>query len=597
MARFFFLDQSLKGIGGHHYDYAVHVLRAADQNGIDTILAANRSFRDTGAFPEQCQVHSLFRHTVYNRFTDFSPKRDRRPLFRASSNLTTDPYATTHSKWLRGRKRVIDAFHQDLHRLFAKQPHAPGDHVFLATISDVELAGLAEYLRQHDVSRSITWHCQFHFNIFDGRPHEYASQDERLAVCRYRFKEALKGLTGHDLRFYNTSQELAEQYQMLKVAPFESLAYPVNPELADPAKLPTQADPTDRPLRVTLAGSVRREKGQRELCDLIREINPSLATQNRVQFVVQRKRRFRWRRQQLDQVNQALKQAGYKMNDTLSFVDHPLDGPAYEKMIKSADIGLFLYDGRTYYARRAGVLGEFLSLGVPVIVPAGCWLSEQIRDVNESFRRHVASSAAPLAHTASKRSACLSSDPSMIGETDFDVARVLEAQSVRLDEDEVIECRIKLSQPCSTIAIECQIGTPSCSPGFVRCELVDDQPAPDVAGILRGNLDQLVSLHLPVPSSSDTVTLRLTSAFGENGLSIERLEFKAIESNDQPLGVVGMVAADRHQVPRLLQEVQTHYAHYRRTAVSFAKEWYASHEPKQVMRQLLKSRPEMRRAA
>ena len=43
-----------------------------------------------------------------------------------------------------------------------------------------------------------------------------------------------------------------------------------------------------------------------------------------------------------------------------------------------ADVGLFLYNPQRYVARCSGVLLELLIRGVPVVVPQGCWLSDQL---------------------------------------------------------------------------------------------------------------------------------------------------------------------------------------------------------------------------
>jgi glycosyltransferase involved in cell wall biosynthesis len=42
--RFILIDHSIRGYGGHHYEYAVHVLSAAREAGFETILAVNRAF-------------------------------------------------------------------------------------------------------------------------------------------------------------------------------------------------------------------------------------------------------------------------------------------------------------------------------------------------------------------------------------------------------------------------------------------------------------------------------------------------------------------------------------------------------------------------
>ncbi len=62
------------------------------------------------------------------------------------------------------------------------------------------------------------------------------------------------------------------------------------------------------------------------------------------------------------------------------YLPHPLERERYVELIRSTDIGLLFYDSRVYYGRRAGVLGELLACGKPVIVPAGCWLANQIQE-------------------------------------------------------------------------------------------------------------------------------------------------------------------------------------------------------------------------
>ncbi|MFQ5502586.1 MAG: hypothetical protein ACE5EQ_09845 [Phycisphaerae bacterium] len=42
--KFILIDHSIKGFGGHHYEYAVHVLNAAQELGFEPILAVNRAF-------------------------------------------------------------------------------------------------------------------------------------------------------------------------------------------------------------------------------------------------------------------------------------------------------------------------------------------------------------------------------------------------------------------------------------------------------------------------------------------------------------------------------------------------------------------------
>ena len=65
---------------------------------------------------------------------------------------------------------------------------------------------------------------------------------------------------------------------------------------------------------------------------------------------------------------------GVASHSPLEYFAHPLPDQQYVELIKTSDCGLLFYDSRAYFSRRAGVLGELLSCGKPVIVPAGSWL-------------------------------------------------------------------------------------------------------------------------------------------------------------------------------------------------------------------------------
>lgn len=626
LARFFFLDQSLKGVGGHHFDYAVHVLRAAKAAGFETFLGAHRRFREQRSLPRDCVVDNVFRHTVYNRFSSHSRKKLRNdqtaePRMSSSAEDSRHSFKAWRDRWSgiafeRGRKRVVQHFREDCASLFGDRAHQFGDEVFLATISDVELLGLAEYARHEPTSRLATWHCQFHFNIFQGRPHEYGDQDDALQRCRARFQDAFAALRDHRVFFYTTSDELADQYRRLDLADFQSLAYPVNPRLSisrTPRRIQSKhertdsqiafGEPSNRPLRVTLAGAVRKEKGQFELDQLVRRIGPTLLQSKSATMVIQRKRRSRFRRQQVD-LTEALRQVGVDASSCLEYVEHPLQNGGYETLMQQADVGLFLYDGRTYYARRAGVLGEFLSLGVPVIVPAGCWLSQQIRTVNEQYHDTLICDgvAQPLELQSSLRSDAL-----------IDTTR-----------QDPIQLKLQLPPNCHQLLIRARVKLTNGEPSFLSCSLQGSHPvvnpsqekqwrsepgklepftdrlsAETTAGCLSSSLDSSpcsTLIALPVPKASE-IDLKLSPAFGALSVGLQDLEVYSICQSEVPLGVVGLAALSRDHVPALLEELLKHYHHYRNSAVDFATQWYAAHDPKEVIRQLMQRNYASRQAA
>ncbi len=58
MAKFVLTDHSIRNLAGHHYEYAIHVLRAAERAGFEPVLVTNRKFKQSGDVP--CRVVPLY---------------------------------------------------------------------------------------------------------------------------------------------------------------------------------------------------------------------------------------------------------------------------------------------------------------------------------------------------------------------------------------------------------------------------------------------------------------------------------------------------------------------------------------------------------
>lgn len=60
--RFILIDHSIRGFGGHHYEYAVHVLSAARDAGFETLLAVNRAFAADNHHNEPWKIIPVYEH-------------------------------------------------------------------------------------------------------------------------------------------------------------------------------------------------------------------------------------------------------------------------------------------------------------------------------------------------------------------------------------------------------------------------------------------------------------------------------------------------------------------------------------------------------
>ena len=59
--------------------------------------------------------------------------------------------------------------------------------------------------------------------------------------------------------------------------------------------------------------------------------------------------------------------------------NEPLSTEAYKDLLLGSHITLLPYEPIEYSARSSGILAESLAAGIPVIVPAGTWLSRQLQ--------------------------------------------------------------------------------------------------------------------------------------------------------------------------------------------------------------------------
>ena len=583
MPKLFVLDPSLHDVGGHHYDYDYHVVCAAQKLGYQTILATHHTFAHHDSFPESCEVIPLFRYHTYNRYSELAGIRslqsDERKAKETSRGLI--PFLSSASRsvsnWLdrrkaanpaRGRHRRSQSFAQDCAKLFNEFKIEHGDHVFLPTLSELDLLGLARFLKDTPKTPSVDWHVQFHFNLFEGREPDYRTQFERVASIRQQLRKAIDQISQHKVHYYTTSEPLARQYNLLGVAGFDSLAYPVNPRFHTQ---PVRRE-DDGPLRITCAGVPRHEKGQTHFRDIVREMWRDYFDTGDVQLVIQSKAWDFDLGQSLPWPKPGRHRQEPMINQPIVYMDHPLPIDQYAELIQRADIGLLMYDSERYYARRAGVLGEMLTAGVPVVVPAGCWLSEQIA---EPIFQHIEDQAERLQ----------TMDVVTLGNVEFG------------DDSNSHECVMDVPAGATEVSIEFNWRTPAQAGSYVRLLCNRASPfhqTPDffetIVGQRESGKPSVAWIHL----KPNTRWIRITwsNAYGVDPIHIRNASVRFLsncETGPQsvPAGQVGLIAANEKQVPELLDDMIRHYGHYKETAEARSQDWYERHDPCRTVSQLI----------
>jgi hypothetical protein len=573
------IDPSLSYVGDHHFDFASHVMGVAEDRGFQVRLATNRKFRDLAAVPEGWTVHPCFRHHAYNRHSlhhggekllarlgCLAPKRSLKSLLATPARLASNA-------WYRRRRDVrLERFAAELSAYWQSVSPQPGDQMILPTVSEFEVISLARALPKLSGADAVDWHLLFHFNILEGPETELPSQRSLFDWMAATMGDACRRLANHSLKFYTSNETLQRQYEMLGVAPFQALAYPMNPELA-----PSSRTTGDGPKRILMGGGIRREKGQSRLDRIAADLWTDCLDRGDAQFVVQSgKLGF----------SVALPAQPAANVDPVVYPPHPLPMEGYRDLIAGAHIGLFLHDRRRYYARRSGVLTDYLCTGLPVIVPAGCWLSEQVQPSIDDRARQI-----------------LARHPKR------DVVPqewVLPAGSDRL------ECGGSASPATRTLPIAgdadvaavtfdwpiCGIGT------YVAVELAAFDDAGECLSVQRScgsrpkDSDEAIALF-KIPRTTKSIRLTWKNAFDDAKLLIRPREVATFSAEGEllPLGSFGLIAADDEQIGRLVREMLANYDHYRGEAVAFADEWRRRHHPARTLEQFLASATKLPRQA
>ena len=252
--RLLLVDQSLKGPGGHHFDYVLQTIKAATTAGHPTLLATHRRFRETSALLDSLEgrnagllesgstaaagdrptaglppgelppgesplaeltVSPLFHLTTYSHWSDLEglrrmtprrlkwPQRIKDYLRHREARLRSaaDPLSETQcrsatSHLSRQQQWVVRVFCRDLVAFLRQVQPRPTDALFFTTVSELEFLAMAIVASSYPELCDCQWHVQFHFDLFFGRPHEYKAQASRPENQRVMesFRQAQSGL-------------------------------------------------------------------------------------------------------------------------------------------------------------------------------------------------------------------------------------------------------------------------------------------------------------------------------------------------------------------------------------------------------------------
>ncbi|MAI74173.1 MAG: hypothetical protein CMM01_25200 [Rhodopirellula sp.] len=376
--RLWLIDDNIVGTGGHFLELASLLAGGAKDLGYAPCLAVHQKF-DEQHIDLICEpVFSIHRMRRWSLGVDgtSSVKRNTQGTPIGSSRLKRvwhhlrDPLSRHNFR----PDNMLQAWSEGFLQVVRQKKMHPDDRIVVNTGDDFQLLALTRALRQLGSDNPLTVHVILHFALYEG---DSVSGEAKL--YGEQVNDAISMIGQHAVHLHATTEPLARQLEEVGVQA-TAVPYPVRPR-AEKGNQQGIVKLQQQPLNVVLAGLPRAEKGRGQMKSVLSEIWGSHLQPGNFRMAMQVPEK-RWQRMvplHLRSVfRNALDKQGQDPENRLEVQSGNLDEEAYNRFLDSADVGLFLYNPQRYVARCSGVLLEMLIRGTPVIVPKGCWLSEQL---------------------------------------------------------------------------------------------------------------------------------------------------------------------------------------------------------------------------
>ena len=341
-------DPGLNGPAGHHLTYSAAVAGAARDAGMGAVVLAGRGFR--GALPGGIETHAVL-GTAYQ--TAGGGGGLRRAVYAGLSRLPP-PVAAGMAGLLRAARRRVqgaaaDGLAEELAAALAPIGAGPADQLLLHSVSGANLASIAAGPDLGGVGLLV---------VLRRMPAEMEADDPAPEPMPALLRR-LHARFGPRLGLFADTEMLAGDFAALCGLPVRTVPLPIQV----PARAPRR--PAALP-HCVFAGGARLEKGYHHLPAAI------AANAGRARFTIQSGPVGAEADPLVQRAHRAL--AGMAGAD-LVLVERALEPDDYAAMLADADLLLLPYHGPTYGARSSGILAEALALGLPAVVPAGCWMA------------------------------------------------------------------------------------------------------------------------------------------------------------------------------------------------------------------------------
>jgi len=352
--RFIVVDPGLTGPEGHHLHYSEAIAEAALARGMTPVVLSGRGFTGTIANGRiTCRPSFTARYQ-----TSGGGGWPRQALFTVASRLPSGLAASVAPpiRQLRRQLRRVagseDMFGPELGEALAGIGDTADDLAILHSVSAANLATLPDAVPAGRIGNIL---------VVLRRPPDDMDTDDPGPLPIAALLRRLDQVYGSKLLLFADTEALAEIFQdsaglAVRVVP---------PPVSVPETIATASHPRDAPPHLVFIGGARLEKNYHHLPAIV------AACHGRARFTIHAGR--------VDAGSDPLLQRAHRelqglAGPSLHLVEQALPPEEYWTLLSGADLVLLPYDRVAYGPRSSGILVESLALGVPALVPAGCWM-------------------------------------------------------------------------------------------------------------------------------------------------------------------------------------------------------------------------------
>ncbi|QDT02786.1 hypothetical protein K227x_11640 [Rubripirellula lacrimiformis] len=379
--RLILVDDNIRSIGGHFFELATLLIDGAQSMGYQCVLATHHSFQETKSVPPSCQTVPIFQTRRMVRWSlgvDGQSKVQRNVSGKPIGGSRLQNLQTSLADWINPPTKrpanMIAQWSSDFVRLMQQIQPTSADSLVINTCDDFAMLALADAVSKIDLP-AMRIDVIFHFAAYEN---DTADRKSILQSIGRQLRDTIQRIQPHQVHLHATTTALASQLRETDCGcPVLSIPYPTRQRrVAVPSTHPS--------VKAVFAGLPRAEKGRGSISSLISGIESTLLKSGRIQLSMQMPA-DRWESMIPASMHRHYHQAvaatdqGGPVTGPLEIMTSNLSTTDYHRWLDTADLGLFLYDPQRYVARCSGVLLEMLVRGVPVIVPDGCWLADQVR--------------------------------------------------------------------------------------------------------------------------------------------------------------------------------------------------------------------------